>query len=208
MPLLFGAILWAIRVAMDAGWFLSALLWIASLPFATLFAIAVHRTILLGPESLTNPWSIYWTRRESDFFSWLVILSVVSALVALGIALVAWMFPQGLALSVAIFLVAKYFEARVGMVLPATAVGKRMILSTSWTLTTGNGVWMAIALSIPWVIFVLLTSLISMIATQTWVGIYIFLLVPLALITVIVDIAVLSLCYRHLETADYLPDMA
>ncbi|MDX1507571.1 MAG: hypothetical protein R3358_04785 [Woeseiaceae bacterium] len=208
VPMLCGAIIWALREAVDSGWLLSSLLWLVSLPFATLAAIAIHRILLLGADSLTNPWSIYWTKRETDFFWWLVILSVVSALVAIGIALVAWMFPQGIVLSTAIFLIAKYFEARLGMVLPATAVGRRMILKTSWTLTSGNGVWMAIALTVPWLIFVLLITLISAIAMQTWVGLYIFLLVPLALFTVIVDIAVLSLCYRHLETADYVPDVA
>lgn len=206
MPLLIGAIIWAVREAAESGWFLSSLLWLISLPFATLVAITIHRTVLLGPDSLTNPWSIYWTTRETDFLWWLVILSIVSALVALGIALVAWMFPQGMALSVAIFLVAKYFEARLAMVLPATAVGNRMILSTSWTLTSGNGVWIAIALTIPWVVFVLLMYAISYLAAQTWVGLYIFLIVPLALVTVIVEIAVLSLCYGHLETADFVPD--
>ena len=135
-----------------------------------------------------------------------MILTVISALVALGIALVAWMFPQGTGLAIAIILVAKYFEARLAMVLPATAVGRRMILSTSWTLTSGNGIWMAIALTMPWVIFALLLYAVGYVASQTWYGLYIFLVVPLALLTVVVEIAVLSLCYGHLQHADYVPD--
>ena len=208
MPLLFGAIVWAFREALESGWFLSTLLTLLALPLACLFAITIHRTVLLGPDSLTNPWSIYWTRRESDYFWWLIILAVVAGLIAIGIALVAWMFPQGTALYVAIFLVTKYFEARLLMVLPSTAVGKRMILSTSWTLTSGNGVRIAIALTIPWAIFVMLLAVIAFVAARTWVGLYIFLVAPLALLTVVVEIAILSLSFRQLQSADFVPDSA
>ena len=95
---------------------------------------------------------------------------------------------------------------RLGLVFPATALGRRQILSNSWTMTIGNGLRLMLALAIPWGIYQLLFWLIEVLSARALPTLMSILAGILALITIAVEIAVLSLAYRHLESADYLPD--
>ncbi|MCH9694506.1 MAG: hypothetical protein K0U72_08360 [Gammaproteobacteria bacterium] len=126
------------------------------MPVYALAAIACHRIVLLGSDSLTNPWSLHWSRRESMFFYWLFMFAIMLYVAAmlLGVAVLAapdrafgydadWL--GGAIMIVVLF----YLYGRFAMVFPATALDTRMIMSQSWLLTAGNGLRLTITLLLP-----------------------------------------------------------
>ncbi|MFQ5608948.1 MAG: hypothetical protein ACE5F8_01605 [Woeseiaceae bacterium] len=212
-PLLYLAVLVVVSDLAPDNWILTGLFWLLALPPATLFAVATHRVILLGPDSLTNPWSIYWTQRESDFLWWLFVLGIGAALLVVALEVTALMSPQTILGTrvpwlpgLFVFMTATYFVGRLGLVFPATALGRRQILSNSWTLTIGNGARLLVALAVPWGIYKLLLELILAGFAPKLPVVVAIIGGVIALLTVAVEIAVLSLAYRELQTADYVPD--
>ena len=212
-PLLYLAVLVVISDQTPDSWILTALFWLLALPPATLFAVATHRVVLLGPDALTNPWSIYWSKREADYLWWTFVLGFGAALLTLALEVTVLMSPQSLfgvrvpwLPDLLVFMTVAYFAGRLGLVFPATALERRQILSNSWTMTIGNGSRIMFALAIPCGVYVLLFWLVEMAAGRALPTLMAILGSILALITIAVEIAVLSLAYRHLESADYIPD--
>lgn len=207
LPALLMLILSTFRGAFGSGFLSNAIFWFLSLPSATLIAMSCHRVVLLGPDSLNNPWSLYWTDRETEFFINLIILGSMMLLAKTVFGVIFLMAPEtafGMAapwLGVALtYIVVTYVQGRFSMVLPANAVGKKMYLSASWYLTAGNGPRIAIVLLLPLFILTGITlafsSLGSDISTLAVFGIGI-----LYLLTFLVEIAALSLSYKFLKAA-------
>lgn len=172
------------------------LYWLLSLPFVTLIAVACHRVVLLGPDSLDNAWSLYWTPRETSFAVWLIYLGIFLAAATLVFGALSSMSTNLLITVLLTLACVTYLQGRFSMVLPATALGERMRFSNSWYLTAGNGFRIMIALLIPmaifWGISTALLPILPLSATT-------ILLVPLWLITFLVEIAILSLTYQLLR---------
>ena len=194
VPLLYLAMLVVIADQAPDNWILTVLFWLLALPPVTLFAVATHRVILLGPHSLTNPWSIYWSKREADFLWWTFVLGVGAALLVLTLNVTALMSPQSLfgirvpwLPDFLVFMTAAYFAGRLGLVFPATALGRRQILSNSWTMTIGNGLRLMLALAIPWGIYQLLFWLIEVLSARALPTLMSILAGILALITIAVE---------------------
>ncbi len=168
---------------------------LVGLPFATMMVVAIHRIVLLGPDALTNPWSFTWTARETSFLVWLVILGVFFFLAGLAFSLVVWMLPEAWMMVLAAFLFGLWLEGRFGMVLPATALDRPMQLSRSWFLTSGNDLQLIVVLGLPVLI------LAGLIKAALWVEAPLLIAIVWALgalLTLAVQIAVLSLSYRFL----------
>lgn len=128
----------------------------ASLPFYVMFATACHRIVLLGDDSLTNRWGLFWSMRETRFAGWLVVLGAVSAVVTVPIWATLWFLPSWALdwplTSIAMFataLLTAFVDGRFSLVLPATAIGRQMALLTSWRISAGNSWSIFIALAIP-----------------------------------------------------------
>ena len=195
----------AIRLPRQDSFLLELFYWLVNLPLLTLVGVACHRIILLGRDSLTNPWSLYWTKRETSFFSWLLILGVFFYGASKLLSVLFLMSPETVlgfnAPNLGVFLTyvtVTYLVGRFSMVLPATALDKRLILSNSWILTAGSGLRIALAILVPVTILLIVMmyggaflSLLSVIMLTT---LFIFVL----FITVAVEIAVLSKSYRFL----------
>lgn len=207
LPALLMLILSTVKNAFGSGFVSNLIFWFLSLPSATLIAMSCHRTVLLGTDSLNNPWSLYWTDRETEFFINLIILGGMMLLAKTAFGVIFLMAPDtafGMAvpwLGVALtYILVTYLQGRFSMVLPANAVGKKMFLSASWYLTAGNGPRIAIVLLLPIAILVgiaitfnQMESGLSMLGV---VGIGI-----VYLLTFLVEIAALSLSYKFLQNA-------
>lgn len=127
---------------------LGLLLWIAGY---TLFSVAWHREVLLrsGGESASPA---AWSRRHLRFVGYLmaifflIFLAIVAAAVAA--VLMAYLFgldatvltspPTIVAGGIALIAMPWLIFARLGFVLPATAVGERYGFRDSWRNTRGN----------------------------------------------------------------------
>ncbi len=203
--LLPGLVLVVLQVVEDAvapGRMLGLVFWLAGLPFAALIAVACHRVFLLGPASLDNPWSLFWSDRESSFLTWLVILGVATYLLSLVLGIFMLMAPNRW-LGVALFLFALiYLQGRFSMVLPATAVGERMFLSGSWYLTSGNGLRYAVALAIPVAFAIIIMLLLISLAGFLPTPVFTIVITAWFVFTGAVEIAVLSLSYKFLTESD------
>jgi len=130
-------------------WILAA----ATVVFYALFAVSCHRIILLGRNSLPNEYGMYWSHRETRFAGWLIVIFVIYAAISMPLGFAYLVLPREayflqIYWYVTVF-VTTYFEGRISMVLPATAVDQRMDLPSSWKLTRGHGFAIAIALFIP-----------------------------------------------------------
>ena len=195
MPLLALMVLDTVRTEFGGSMLVWALIWVLEWPFLVLIAVAVHRTVLLGPESLSNPWSLFWSQRESSFMILMVILNILFFFAVLAAMLVAWMLPETwmAVLAVAIFVL--WFAGRCSMVLPAAALDKNMDYSNSWYLTSGNGLQLVIVLGAPALLWFGLFQLVLMIDT---VLLAVIASVLAAIFSMAVGIATLSVSYDFL----------
>jgi hypothetical protein len=195
------------QFANDLGWIL--LLSLAELPFYVLFAIACHRIILLGEDELANPWSISWAMRDTRFLGWLIVISIAVVLV-ISVPAVLSPFASNEVFGiyvpwlskVPVYVLAAYFNARISLVLPATAVDHRSSLYTSWDLSSGNGTRLAIALSSPILLFSALDYFGSALlgendSLMSHVGLSL-----LWLVFSVVAIGILSVSYRRLANIE------
>ena len=206
LPFLVLLVLSTIRDSIAAGFIVGLLFWALSLPFVTLIAMACHRVVLLGRDSLNNQWSLYWTERESSFLINVIILSGLLFIAGWIFNVIFLMSPErpfgfhtpwlGMVLT---YVSLAYVQGRFSMVLPANALGKNMFLSNSWYLTAGNGPRVALVLIIPVAILFAVVTLIGP-AVESRLGFVGELIIfVLYLISFAVEIAALSLSYRFLD---------
>ena len=189
------------------------------------FAVSCHRIVLLGEQSLPNPWGVYFTMRELRFASWLLgivftgffasVPFIVILLFLVGAA-GGWegLLPQTWGsysvfiavlafMAASLALVAGYVCARTSLVLPATAVDQRMRLREAWALSRGNGWRLTATLIVPAVVVVLLPRSVSnlVVVPQAILSAMLLFLsaIFLSLIPGMVGIAVLSVAFRRLS---------
>ena len=134
---------------------------LAALPFYVMFATTVHRVVILGRNGLPSRSGIFWTERETRFLGWFIGLWFVYFAVALSVGLVLYgltSIASGTTLSwLALFLtyfVAAYYQGRLGLVLPATAVDKHLDYTQAWDISRGKGIMIAIAIFVPGMLLV------------------------------------------------------
>lgn len=167
-----------------------------------LFGMSCHRIILLGEVSLPSRFGIYWTMRETRFLGWAILVGLIHTALTLPFHLLAMYLPPfwrdwSITWYISVFL-ATYFDGRISLVLPATAIDERSSIVESWRLTRGNGLAIAIALFV----VALATDLVS-VGTQS-----VFASTPdlarvisklLQFPLVAVAVGVLSVTYRELR---------
>jgi len=139
-------------VGLDALTFLALpssllwLLWFASVAMYTLFAIVVHRIVLLGSESVPD-WGIgQWTRRETFFTIYLIGFAILYALWRQLISF-ALTFSETnrsfvLVLTISSSLIVLYLNARLSLIFPGTAVDHWVTPARSWHLTRNRQILM------------------------------------------------------------------
>jgi hypothetical protein len=190
----------------------------------TLFAVAWHRLVLLGPgmasPRVIRPWRSYHWR----FFGYFALVTLVfkypfdpsvfgffvfqpGVTAASGGGFVPWFMGAILVL----WPVAAYCAFRVSLVLPASAVGRRFGLRQSWRATQGQGLRLVIAtlfaflprlVLLAWVQSESMTSLIAGLRADVPAH-YLEIAIELVawavfLVSLGVAVTVLSLAFRHL----------
>ena len=180
----------------------------------TLIAVSCHRLVILGVDSLPSAWGLFWSRRETRFLGWYLLIPLITfvsliVLSALVEILLVALLNVGLASGGHLFLLlvllafAGYAAARLSLVLPATSIGQRPTLKGSWRLSRSNGWRLALVMFLPSLVLIPLSvgsSQLGGIAPQFLAA---FLLVLLGLI----GIALLSkaFCWFTWFTAESEP---
>ena len=193
---------------------ISILLSLVELPFYVMFATICHRTVLLGSDSLANRWGIFWSIRETKFLGWLLLLSVVYAAVwtplygglyvipAAHLATLDFHLSYGLMWMSTVLLIAAvpatYLNGRLGLVLPAAAVGNRFNPIRSWRSTAANGRAIFLALLILLLATKIIGRLLSYLLPDINVFIRAFLRDLLYFPLVAVGVVIITIAYREL----------
>jgi hypothetical protein len=170
-----------------------------------LFAVTCHRLVLLDPQTIASRVIPSWSRRETKFFLWLVVIW----LIAMGIILVLttlmlnlllpfkieaeerWFRPALLVVQIPAF----YVLGRLSLVLPATAVDQKPNLKWAWAATKGNGWRLFLVVAVlPWTI----SGAVHLLGRSDASVVEIVILTFVGCALFAVEIAALSLSYREL----------
>ncbi len=194
----------------ELGWIATliriAILWLAG----ALFAIACHRLILLGSESVPKYGLASWTPRETRFVGWSLLVLGFAAFIGFIVSIPVSILTMSLlvksqtppepwimsACGILAWIPGFYLFARLSILLPATAVDERPSVVWARKLTKGNG-WRLFLIVILFPVFLTLGSAIlgfllghSMITN--------LLISAAGCVLGVIQVAALSLSYRHL----------
>ena len=182
------------------------LLQLTTLPLYALFAIVVHRVVLLGEDSLPDRWGIFWTDRETRFLGWLTGIWFLYFALSLPTAVLARVFSEettgwnvAWVATILSYILIAYFHGRFSLVLPATAIDGRSNFRESWAMSRGKGMIIAMALVIPamilipieWALYGAVDDTFRPIADLVWM----LLVLPIFA----VEIAIISLAFDKLS---------
>ncbi len=182
------------------------LLQLTTLPLYALFAIVVHRVVLLGEDSLPNRWGIFWTERETRFLGWLIGIWLLYFALSLPTAILGLVFSKRMSgwnvawvATILSYILVAYFQGRFSLVLPATAIDRRSNFRESWAMSRGKGMIIAMALVIPamilipieWALYGAVDDTFRPIADLVWM----LLVLPIFA----VEIAIISLAFDKLS---------
>lgn len=146
-----------------ASSYMTWLLYIPELAVYTVFAIIIHRVILLGPESVPK-WGIrFWSLRELYFLFHLIAITIVS---------MAFMFTSIFIPYVGIvpgLIITFYLFIRLSLVFPASAIDHGVTFKTSWTLTKKHQLLMLYIIIIAPILFGIPTLLAGLITDAYWI---------------------------------------
>lgn len=142
----------------------------------TCLAVIVHRLVLQADLSHDLKFPYFrWTKRETRFLGWLVVVYFYLALVFVAVGVVsgalgglwvsadsapAWVWQLVFLL---ISLPAAYLFVRLSVLLPATAVDQKRDMAWAWGLTEGNGLRLVVLM---WLFPMLVSGAIPEIAIE------------------------------------------
>ena len=129
-----------------------AIAWIADTALYAMFAVTCHRTIILRDVEVPGAYGLFWTFREMRFVGWIFVVMVPLFLLGIPLGTLMLAVPGEWLRSILLYVAFSYVSLRFSMVFPATAVGHRASLVDSWTATSGNGLSLLGAATIPFLI--------------------------------------------------------
>ena len=192
-----------------------------------LFAVVIHRSILLDERVSHSRWFFRLSMREITFTGWsffigsgMWLMFAIGATISMALAIrfAIWRSDLlsrigeaqpwlenlgetiliGIAGSVAGFLVS-YFSARTSLLLPATALDQRQKLEWAWTKSKPHAMRLAFLVGVIPLTSLLLQSLgLTWISELLWEPVYRILSAFVYCILLIIEIAILSLSYRRI----------
>ncbi len=187
---------------------------LARLPFYVMFATICHRVVLMGSDALPSRWGLFWSARETKFLGWLFVLGLIAfvllqpiyySLLVLPLNLLpmddklwflTWAWPVGVLL--VCLVPATYIDGRLGLVLPATAIGKRLNPLKSWKATTRNSGAIFLALLVPTLVVEVIDFLLFGLLIRTDSLVLTFLRGLLYYPLFAVGIVIITIAYRQL----------
>ena len=170
-------------------------------------AIAAHRLILQGDDSVPPYGLKKWTWRETRFIAWCVVIGIVSFFIFLILIMLLNVFILPFSqeasrqqvlniVNLIALLPITYIVSRWALIFPAIAIDERPGLGSAWELSGRNGWRLVITVGlIPWIFSWIRTTLLGFELTSSF---FLFdqLLVIVALV---VEISLLSLSYQALS---------
>lgn len=148
-----------------------------------IFAIVTHRIVILGPQSV-GPWGITsWSKRETTFVIYFVLLWVL-----VGILITLFSFHPYVTL-IALLLVL-WYSSRLFLVFPAIAIDKKISFHESWELTKKCHLFIFLVVVVFPILLAIPNYLTSFLPYTYFIDL---LLTPLILVF---EIAALSLTYK------------
>ena len=165
------------------------------------FAVTCHRLVLLGGDSVPRLGIFRWSQREFRFLLWGLKIGVVFFILFMIILLSVYVVfdpEEELITPILVIILAPfaYFLSRVILLFPSTAADKDYDLRWAYKLTEGNGFqMMAIVVLIP----LTMTGIDELIKYLYGEGkIISLLMLALAYIVTVFEIAAISLSYKYL----------
>lgn len=162
---------------------------ILSLMVNTLFAVIVHRVILIGEHAVPLYGLSRWTKRETSF----LLHTLAFAFILLPFILVISFFPSGLLLLIPLIMCFCWLIARLSLIFPAIAIEHEYAnFKAAWELSRGkNGFMLAVIFLIPVISIVVFYPLLLLPGTDALASI-------LGTIVLVYELAILSVCYEYL----------
>jgi hypothetical protein len=204
-------------------------LWLASIIFYVMFAVACHRRCLKSDEATTIWTAIRWDRRKSRYMlRWLLagILAALSAAPVLIIAAIVAPTAAGLSSlagggggasggvvllgTLGVLIIVSLINGRLALWLPSAALDQELNLPAAWTLGTGNtwrllGVFV-LSMAPGMLVMVLVSSAVEYLGRTFGLGdslSYLFILTLLTnaahYLVIAATVIALSLCYQELR---------
>jgi hypothetical protein len=178
-----------------------------------LFAITCHRVALIGDEGVPNYGLRTWTRRESRYLGWSVIIFVVWMLFSFVInsfyvSMIVSKVEAGASAEtyqsykywlIPFYIPILYILSRLSVLCPAIALDQKVDAQWVWRLTAHNGWRLTVVVSLlPWVLYFVLNLLLR--ENATFVESIILQL--LGFILLAVEVVALSFSYQYLAKAE------
>ncbi len=195
-------------------WFLSLSVCL-SFGVQVIFAITIHRVLLLGPDSVPEWGALKWNKRETWFLLHVIALIAIPALfIFLGIYSFLIFTGKGegyifgVISAIVLWVVGIYLNIRLPLVFPAIAIDRRIGLKESWKLTDKHeglmiliGIMVPILFSIPMVLAMLFSFLMAGAFVQDSLIFNLIVVILQSLLTVFI-IGALSVTYRFIMEKD------
>jgi hypothetical protein len=178
--------------------------WFVTLAILVSIAVISHRLVLLGQESIQPGLLPRWSKRESKFFLWmllgvfslLIVVFLVSGLVFMVVFSDVKAEKDFLLWPVLLsFIPFLYVLARFSLMFPGIALDRNVGLKWSWRATENNG-WRItlVVFGVPWI----LSFVFDLLSRDGATAVEVVVLTFLATVTMVFEIAALSLAYREL----------
>ncbi len=168
-------------------------------------AVTCHRIIILGTDSVPIFGVRKWTMRETRFFGWMIglyimIVFIIFSIATLPIVIIPLFEGRAMYLIIPLSIISAlpgvYVLSRLSLIFPATSVDEKVSIKWSWDTSRNNG-W---RLSIIVCALPAVAGYIQNIFTSEDDGFFIStLLMLVAFIVLIIEIAALSLTYKELK---------
>lgn len=179
----------------------------------TLFAITCHRLVLIDDPGVPKYGLLKWTKRESQFLAWFVIIIIICALLSgvinsFFLSIIISDVEAGASeetiqstrpLTYLINISILYIFARLSVLYPAIALDHPVSAQWAWRLTAHNGWRLLLVVGLlPWVVYFLATLFIG--ETVTIIDYMVFMFAWIILLAV--QIVALSFTYQHLTETE------
>lgn len=162
-----------------------------------IFAIIVHRIVLMGPDAVSK-WGISsWTKRETYFFLHVIglVLILIPCLLLTFIPAVGWLIAA---------ITSCWLLGRLSLVFPGIAIDKGVSFKMSWELTKNHQLLMFLVIIVlPFVLSLLLLALPVALSMLLEIPQILYVKSLIVTFVLIFEIAALSMTYQLITSEQY-----
>ena len=185
---------------------------IQMLPYI-LFAITCHRLALIGDDSVPKYGLLTWTKRETRYLLWLVVITLICMLISYVVnsfyvsSMISEIeaganpesFQSGMKYTYLAYIPILYIFSRLSVLYPAIALDQQINAQWAWQATARNGWRLTLIVGVlPWVLFYLVNLLLRDNATFVEYGVVRF----IGFFLLAVEVVALSFSYKYLTQTE------